>query len=68
MDRWQPIETAPSGGVFVVAIPKAAGRWNVAMAYRAKNGTIRSELGTADYSTGPERATHWWPLPPPPRN
>jgi hypothetical protein len=65
-EEWQPIETAPKGGTFLVCIPRDAGtyaeRFNVALAYRAKNGTIRSESGGRDYTN---EATLWAPLPNP---
>lgn len=60
---WQPIETAPKGGVFIVAYPDGRGGWSVAMAYRAKNETIRSETGATDLT---DKAKFWWPLPAPP--
>ena len=63
--EWHPIETAPSGGAFIVCMPnEGIGARSVALAYRAVNGTIRSESGAFDYT---RRATHWMPLPTPPK-
>jgi hypothetical protein len=63
-DEWQPIETAPDGGAFIVATRKGPDQWNVELAYRAKNGTIRSETGAWELT----EASHWIPLPHPPTN
>lgn len=58
--KWQPIDTAPKG-TFIVASPRG-GVWGVQVAYRAKNGTIRSETGVHEITD----ATHWMPFPDPP--
>ena len=62
MSEWQPIETAPDSGCFIVITSKNdRGGHKVALAYRAKNGTIRNETGSREY-----KPTHWMPLPDPP--
>jgi len=59
--EWQPIETAPDEGDFLVFIPSE--QWlPVHSARRFANG-VTVVSGDADED---DQITHWMPLPPPP--
>lgn len=61
--EWQPIETAPKDPMAMYLIANA-GTGHVAPCIR---GIIHCNPGTSwDWNYG-ESATHWMPLPPPPK-
>ena len=57
---WQPIETAPKVGVFLVFLPGERRKFEVM--YRAENTSIVGGAFGFDRSA----PTHWMPLPHPP--
>lgn len=71
MSDWQPIETAPKDGTLVLfACPKRVG-YSIFVGFmlegdgfivRGDTNRFRSFPGEWQYS-----ATHWMPLPPPPK-
>lgn len=62
--KWQPIETAPIDGEFLVvgyAFAKKENGWWMAVAKGSKYGPYDESGEPLDY------ATHWMPLPEPPQ-
>lgn len=58
---WQPIETAPKGGQFLVYLPDEHRKFQVM--YR--NGRMAAVIGGA-FAFDMTKPTHWMPLPTPP--
>ena len=63
MSEWQPIETAPKDGTFLVYMPDEIEHWRVMPMHMndGKRFTIGHHLA---FDSKP--VTHWMPLPPPP--
>lgn len=65
MSEWQPIETAPKVGMYLVA--NALGQvCPIQYHYGDHHGIIQNLPGSHDWSFG-EPSTHWMPLPEPPK-
>lgn len=64
MSEWQPIETAPKDGQWVLGW--APGWLVVSMAWFHVPGKVAPHW-TTGRNERPIKATHWMPLPPPPR-
>ena len=67
---WQPIETAPKDGRWVLV---CGGNWRVIMAWYALNPRIDRAYWKVsdewdDYELADDQPTHWMPLPEPPVN
>ena len=71
-DDWQPIETAPKDGTWILGLND---RGNCSVIMWSTNALRRDEVGEGwiiPFSTGEispfweERVTHWMPLPAPP--
>lgn len=62
---WQPIETAPKDGMVLVYCPDARqGKEIVAAQLKAGKPFLVSGIFAFDHAP----ATHWMPLPPPPKD
>ena len=61
--RWQPIETAPKGDMFIY-FQKRDDRRAIGLAYLAVDGSWRDSEGNWTDRLNP---THWMPLPEPPK-
>ena len=62
---WQPIETAPKDGSIILGWEPRATKWKIkfmAFHYQANGGYWTNAL-----NTGSVEATHWMPLPEPPK-
>ena len=66
MQEWQPIETAPSDKLVLVAFETDTGRKIVGSSFRSNitGGWIWTLLGSGGACISP---THWMPLPEPPK-
>jgi hypothetical protein len=64
LSEWQPIATAPHGEMFIWAAPKGRDKWSLGLAYRNVSGGWSDAYGDPG---PPLKATHWMPLPPPPK-
>lgn len=64
MNEWQPIETAPTKGQFLVFIPTSHTPMQVCCMRKVANGTIKI-IGNHNVWDMDE-PTHWMPLPGPP--
>lgn len=62
MSEWQLIKTAPKNEMFIWARPKGEGKWALGLAYWNVSGTWSDAYGAP-----PSEATHWYPLPSPPK-
>jgi hypothetical protein len=50
--------------MFIWAVPRGKGKWSLGLAYWTVSGNWRDAYATPGV---PEQATHWMPLPEPPR-
>ena len=66
MSDWQPIETAPKDGTFIL-VATASGIVGEAWRYADDGRHYWAQEHPSDYANnGPLTATHWMPLPAPP--
>ena len=70
MNEWQPIETAPKDGTWVLVCGNG---WDVMMASYSYDGRIGrgyfwGPTEWDDYELAEQQPTHWMPLPEPPEN
>ena len=73
MSEWQPIETCPEDGEFLAYDP-VAGKQDVCTFWAEIRGKryvlavqLDGEYGPGDHEFMGDRATHWMPLPEPPK-
>ena len=62
MNEWQPIETAPKNGIFLVYMPTDT---RLPIQTAKWSPTIKVVGGVFSFDAEP--ITHWMPLPPPPK-
>jgi hypothetical protein len=65
---WQPIETAPKDGTRILALTEIGItiiHWGRVEPFGTEDEWTTDSVGPG-YSFGPERVTHWMPLPAPP--
>jgi|SRR5690606_2198354 len=67
-DKWQPIDTAPKDEMFIWTYKKFDGKWSIGLAYQNVSGTFSDVYGYRHgYRDINKKATHWQPLPEPPK-
>lgn len=64
MSEWQPIETAPIKGTFLVWLPEPDGRMGSQVALMMNHPNVQFINGNFAFDLS--KPTHWMPLPEPP--